>query len=182
MINELISAVSDWNKAIQGESSYQYPISSESNLIRIPTLLEGHYEAMSPMLYERYNSFANWLNAPHGDWLSLEQMKDLWQDWDNKTPNNTYATFLKINTEQWENDAIRLFRPGRISVFAASLHTYDRIYLLWFDGVEEPELWLYDSGGLARFKDLSTYLKAILTDDSSAYSSHWILGYDNDKR
>lgn len=43
----------------------------------IPTLQTGIYRRISPMLRERYNNFGSWENATHGDWLSIDDMKEL---------------------------------------------------------------------------------------------------------
>lgn len=80
-------------------------------------------------------------------------------------------------SENWANDAIALFKPERISVFACDDTSNERIYLLWFDWVIEPELWVYDSNGEAHYKNLELYLKAYLDDDLSAYTQQWILDY-----
>jgi hypothetical protein len=47
--------------------------------------------------------------------------------------------------------------------------------LLWLDDEDEPELWVYDSNGESRYKDLAEYLKAYINDDLSAASKRWII-------
>lgn len=49
------------------------------------------------------------------------------------------------------------------------------ICLIWFDGIEEPELWVYDCNGESRYKDLESYLQAYIDDDVSASSVKWKL-------
>lgn len=49
------------------------------------------------------------------------------------------------------------------------------ICLIWFDGIEEPELWVYDCNGESRYKDLASYLQAYIDDDVSACSVKWKL-------
>jgi hypothetical protein len=69
----------------------------------------------------------------------------------------------------------RLFKPERLSVFACSDLTNEKIYLLWLDFEDEPELWAYDSNGESRYKDLREYLEAYLADDISAMERRWRL-------
>lgn len=45
----------------------------------------------------------------------------------------------------------------------------------WFDGTEEPELWVYDCNGESRYKDLASYLQAYIDDDVSASAVKWKL-------
>ena len=59
--------------------------------------------------------------------------------------------------------------------FAASDNSYEMICLIWFDGIEEPELWVYDCNGESRYKNLTSYLQAYIDDDVSACSVKWIL-------
>jgi hypothetical protein len=77
--------------------------------------------------------------------------------------------------EGWPNAAPVLFRPQRLSLFAASDLNYESIYLLWLEFEDEPELWVYDANGESRYKDLAEYLKAYLNDDLSAAGRHWKL-------
>jgi len=44
--------------------------------------------------------------------------------------------------------------------------------------IEEPELWVYSSDGVGRYKNLAVFLKALPVEDSAAYEPHWILGYN----
>ncbi|MCW4461239.1 hypothetical protein OK349_05930 [Sphingomonas sp. BT-65] len=75
--------------------------------------------------------------------------------------------------EGWPNDPYILFRPERLSLFAGSEYNYEKIYLLWLDFEDEPELWVYDANGESRYRDLACYLRAYLTDDVSAASISW---------
>lgn len=59
--------------------------------------------------------------------------------------------------------------------FAASDNGYEMICLIWFDGTEEPELWVYDCNGESRYKDLAAYLQAYIDDDVSASEVKWKL-------
>ena len=112
----------------------------------VPTLEKGVYRNVSPMLKIRYGAFGKWINATHGDWL-----------------------------DYWEDHATGLFAPNRISIFAASDNGYEMICLIWFDGTEEPELWVYDCNGESRYKDLAAYLQAYIDDDVSASEVKWKL-------
>ena len=75
----------------------------------------------------------------------------------------------------WPKEASALFRPERLSLFACSDLTNEKIYLLWLDFEDEPELWVYDSNGESRYKDLAEYLNAYLADDVSAAGRRWKL-------
>lgn len=75
----------------------------------------------------------------------------------------------------WANEASALFRPERLSLFACSDLTNEKIYLLWLDFEDEPELWVYDSNGESRYQDLAEYLNAYLVDDVSAPERRWKL-------
>ena len=77
--------------------------------------------------------------------------------------------------ENWPNEASALFRPERLSLFACSDLTNEKIYLLWLDFEDEPELWVYDANGESRYKDLAEYLTAYLADDVSAAGRAWRL-------
>ena len=124
------------------------------------------------MLKERYSAFSYWRNATHANWLSLEEMAMLWQD--NPTP---YVIQLKNQikafSENWPNDASSLFKDNRISVFAIDDNGNEHIYMIWLDDIDEPEFWIYDSNGMARYKNIKTYLEAYLLDDLSAYNKWW---------
>ena len=66
---------------------------------------------------------------------------------------------IKASKDYWEDHATGLFAPNRISIFAASDNGYEMICLIWFDGTEEPELWVYDCNGESRYKDLAANVK-----------------------
>ena len=71
--------------------------------------------------------------------------------------------------------ATGLFRPDRISLFAASDMTYARMYLIWFDETDDPEVWAYDTNGEARYENLHEYLQMYMGDDISPYKRQWRL-------
>ena len=56
-----------------------------------------------------------------------------------------------------------------------AIMAYEMICLIWFDGTEEPELWVYDCNGESRYKDLAAYLQAYIDDDVSASEVKWKL-------
>jgi hypothetical protein len=149
---------------------------AEQNHIQIPTLKPDFYRKISPMLKERFDIMSYWKNATHGDWLSINEMNLLWRD----TIDSHVIQLknqLKAFSENWINDAISLFKEERISIFAIEENGNERIYLVWFDDVVEPEFWVYDSNGMARYENLECYLNAYLSDDLSAYENNWILGW-----
>ncbi len=92
--------------------------------------------------------------------------------WENN-PNDNLTRNIYASIYNWENDIANLFEKNRISVFAASEYTSERIYLIWLDNRSEPEIWVYDTNGLSRFKNLCAYLKAYLDDDITKTCTDW---------
>ena len=139
----------------------------------IPTLRIGEYRPFTPQLKERYELFGRWEMATHGHWLGLSDMESLW-----KTPiENDFLDEIQSHRLAGEterpNEASSLFKPERLSLFAGSDINYEKIYLLWLDCEDEPELWVYDPNGESRYKDLEEYLNAFLAGDISACERRW---------
>ncbi|KRA62108.1 hypothetical protein ASD89_23750 [Caulobacter sp. Root656] len=141
----------------------------------IPTLQPGVFQPSSPMLKERFELFGRWTMSTHGHWLSVADMAALWSNVD--TASDPLLEGVKASREageeDWPNEASALFKPQRLSLFAASDYTSEKIYLLWLDFEDEPELWVYDANGESRYRDLATYLQAYLAEDVSAASRSW---------
>ena len=176
MIGDLISkSINEVEELWKDKSSSQQPSTSPAEPMPqgIPTLKKGIYRESSPMLTERYELLGRWTRATHGSWLSLLDMEELWKE----TPPDDLLNRISLNRmaaeENWPNDVAALFRPERLSLFAGSDNGNERIYLLWLDFVDEPELWAYDSNGESRYKNLEDYLKAFLKDDLSASTRSW---------
>lgn len=140
----------------------------------VPTLEKGVYRNVSPMLKIRYGAFGKWINAAHGDWLDTKEMESLWNEDEKDERLIGIVRDIKASKDYWEDHATGLFAPNRISIFAASDNGYEMICLIWFDGTEEPELWVYDCNGESRYKDLAAYLQAYI-DDVSASEVKWKL-------
>ncbi len=148
-----------------------------SQISAIPTLEQDVMKEFSPMMKKRFSMFNGWESSTHGDWLSLEEMQKLWLSSEMLDDRlKRIAHNQKSAEQEWGNDAASLFKPSRLSLFAASQDTYERIYLVWFDCQNEPELWVYDVNGSARYLNLEEYLKAFLDDTQDAYDNKWILG------
>lgn len=141
----------------------------------VPTLEKGVYRNVSPMLKIRYGAFGKWINATHGDWLDTIEMESLWNEDEKDERLIGIVRDIKASKDYWEDHATGLFAPNRISIFAASDNGYEMICLIWFDGTEEPELWVYDCNGESRYKDLAAYLQAYIDDDVSASEVKWKL-------
>jgi hypothetical protein len=125
------------------------------------------------MLEERFKLFGRWTTASHGHWLSASDMQALWSD-DGTDPFVEGVKQMRVaSAEGWSNEASVLFRPERLSFFAGSEYSNEKIYLLWLDFEDEPELWVYDANGESRYRDLAAYLQAYLADDVSAASRSW---------
>jgi hypothetical protein len=141
----------------------------------IPTLAPGVCRPCSPMLRERFELCGRWITATHGHWLSLTDMEALWSE--AETAADPFLEGVKqsqiTGTENWPNEASALFRPERLTLFAGSDYTYEKIYLLWLDFEDEPEVWTYDANGESRYRDLATYLRAYIADDVSAAEVSW---------
>lgn len=152
----------------------------EDHKNKIPTLKIGVYREISPMLLERFNFLGAWEDSTHGDWLSISEMEVLWLDDDkilNERIKEIKNNLLSISNN-WENDATAIFKNSRLSVFAASAYTNERIYLIWLDEIIEPEIWVYDTNGFSRFRDLELYLDSYINDDVEN-NHEWILAYIN---
>ncbi|MDO6810690.1 hypothetical protein Q4603_18850 [Zobellia galactanivorans] len=134
----------------------------------IPTLQKNCYKKLSPQLFVIYKEISYWEDSTHGDWIDFKTMELFWENTDNALVNN-----VKASIDNWENDIAKLFKESRISIFAGSEYTNERVYLVWFDSTEEPEVWVYDTNGESRFKDISCYLKAYLDDDLSTLNEQW---------
>jgi len=143
----------------------------------IPTIEKNFYRELSPMLTIRFAHMGGWEDATHGDWLDTSEMEIFWNDAENTERLESIKRNIIASIDNWINDAGALFKENRISVFAGSSYTYERIYLIWFDDIEEPELWVYDSNGISRYLNLEENLNAYLDDDLSASDSNWILEY-----
>lgn len=140
---------------------------------RVPTLKSGVYRTMSPMLGQRFELFGRWETATHGDWLSLSDMERLWDG----TIDDDRLSAIRSNRDAaekgWPNEPSALFRPERLSLFAGHTDMTEKIYLVWLDFEPEPELWVNDSNGESRYRDLGQYLDAYLADDLSASQRSW---------
>ena len=118
----------------------------------VPTLEKGIYRNVSPMLEARYKKLGGWIDATRGDWFDVKEMELFWT---NETEDDRLAGIIqnvKASINHWEDHAAGLFAPNRVSIFAASESTSEIICLVWFDSVEEPELWVYDCNGESRYK------------------------------
>lgn len=136
----------------------------------IPTLEKGVYKTLSPMLQERFKLFGHWLEAR----LSLAEMQALWGNVQDARLAEIKAMQVSAS-EHWEDEVSSLFRKNRLSLFAGSADTNEKIYLLWLDSKIEPEIWVYDTNGEARYANLAEYLIAYLADDLLAYERSWKL-------
>lgn len=144
---------------------------SAEEVDNVPTLAKGIHRPVTPMLQARFAAFGRWKRATHGHWLSASDMASLW---DEPADPLLHAIWeMHKVAEEWPNEASALFRPERLSLFAKSDVTNETIYLLWLDFEDEPELWVYDSNGEGRYRDLAAYLTAYLEDDLSAFERSW---------
>lgn len=139
---------------------------------QVPTLAKGVYQPVSPMLRARFQAFGRWRLATHGHWLSASDMASLWDEPADPLLREV-REMREAAQENWPNEASALFRPERLSLFAGNDVSNDKIYLLWRDFEDEPELWVYDANGEGRYRDLATYLTAYLEDDLSAFERPW---------
>lgn len=149
--------------------------SKGNSILNIPTLEKDKYRNATPMLKNRFELLNYLIDATHGDWLSIDEMKLLWNDSIPDKRLKEIKAALDSHIENWENNAGSLFKKNRLSLFAGSAYTNEHIYLLWLDGASEPELWVYDTNGEARYKNLDEYLRAYIDDDLSQYGKSWIL-------
>ena len=139
--------------------------------VDVPTLKPDHYRKASPQIISLYNRIESWADSTHGDWLSLEEMRCLWPD----ACADERIAAVKGNiisaANNWPDDAYSLYKDDRITLFAGSAYTNERVYLIWFDSKIEPEVWVYDVNGFARYISMECYLQAFVDDDMAAYSN-----------
>jgi hypothetical protein len=150
----------------------------EPSVDQVPTLAKGVYRPVSPMMRTRFQTFGRWRLATHGHWLSAADMAALWDE-----PADPLLREIREIREiremreaaegNWPNEASALFRPERLSLFAGNDVSNEKIYLLWLDCADEPELWVYDSNGEGRYPHLAAYLAAYLDDDLTAFERSW---------
>jgi hypothetical protein len=135
---------------------------------RIATLSAGAYRDLTPQLAVRFSRLGAWHDSTHGDWLAASEIDKL----SSGRPDTPRLTRIHANltaaAEHWADDASSLLRPERVSYFAASEFTSERVYLIWFDDHPEPEVCVYDANGESRYLDLASYLTAYLDDDAEA--------------
>jgi hypothetical protein len=166
-------------KAIEKKKSFMQrpadaPTFPATSLDRgLPTLRAGMYRDFRPLLKQRFELFGRWERATHGHWLGINDMEALWQESIGEDLLNRIKAQRIAGEQGWPNEASALFKPERLSLFACSDLTNETIYLLSLDFTDEPELWVYDSNGESRYKDLEEYLVAYLDDDISASSRSW---------
>jgi hypothetical protein len=139
----------------------------------IPTLEKGVYREFSPMLRDRFEVYGRWEHATHGTWLGLKDMELLWENniQDNLLVRIKYQAEILKN--HWQNNAYGLFKDERLSLFAGSDYSNESMFLLWLDFEAEPEIWVYDSNGESRYKNIKHYLVSYLTEDLSASEQSW---------
>ncbi|MGC7560107.1 hypothetical protein [Pasteurella sp. PK-2025] len=142
---------------------------------KIPTLEKNVYRIATPMLQTRFKLLDHLIDATHGDWLSISEMEMLWDDSISDHRIQQIKNIFLSHINNWENNAGSLFKADRLSLFAGSAYSNEHIYLLWLDGYDEPELWVYDANGEARYKNLDEYLISYIKDDLSQYDKKWIL-------
>jgi hypothetical protein len=141
----------------------------------IPTLKPETFQPFTPELKQRYELFGRWERATHGHWLGLDDMEALWGESLADRLLREIRESRVAGEENWPNEASALFKPERLSLFACSDISNEKIYLLWLEFEDEPELWVYDSNGESRYKDLDQYLEAYLNNDVSAAERRWKL-------
>lgn len=140
---------------------------------QVPTLKPGVYRDCSPMLAVRFQVLGRWMEATHGHWLDASDMASLWAA---PNPDLLLAGIYSMHIagkENWPNIASSLFLPERLSLFAGSDIGNERVFLLWLDFEDEPEVWAYDSNGESRYGDLRKYLEAYMNGDVSVSQKSW---------
>lgn len=173
MINKNIQAVIAKKLSFNDYSGFSPDSPELISVSKIPTLDKGVYRDISPMLKVRFETYGRWRNATHGNWLSISDMESLWQD----DIQDDLIDSIKFQADclrtDWPNHAFGLFKNIRLSLFAGSEIGNESIFLLWLDCAIEPEIWVYDSNGESRYKNLNDYLIAYLNDDLSASENSW---------
>lgn len=178
MLKDNLGKVVKKKLSFASSEGYARPESATRVERGIPTLKKGIYRKLSPMMKERFEFYGRWVHASHGSWLDVNDMELLWSE---SIDEEKHELICRIKwqilslRDAWLDHAYSLFRDDRISVFAGSDNGNECIVLLWLELEDEPELWVYDSNGEARYKDLNDYLVSYLTDDLSAFDTSWRL-------
>ena len=149
------------------------PLPGTEGVTQVPTLKAGICRECSPMLAVRFQVLGRWMDATHGHWLDASDMVSLWTD---PNPDPLLAGIYSMHIagkENWPNIASALFLPERLSLFAGSDIGNERVFLLWLDFEDEPEIWAYDLNGKSRYANLCKYLQAYMSDDVSASQKTW---------
>lgn len=178
MLKENLEKSVQLTRSLPTPDGYLGPEAPTEIGLGVPTLEKGVYRKFSPMINERFSTYGRWEHATHGSWLSLKDMEQLWDEkLDKKNDELIVRIVSQISAARngWLDHAYSLFRDDRISVFAGSDNGNECIVLLWLELEDEPELWVYDSNGEARYKNLNDYLISYLTDDLSAFDVSWRL-------
>lgn len=159
------------------DDSVMFPAETRENL-NIPTLKPGVSRDLSPQLKARFSRLGAWHDSTHGDWLALSEIEKLVSGNLDSARMKGIKTNLDAAAQHWANDTASLVVPERISYFAASEFTSERVYLIWFDNYEEPEICVYDVNGESRYLDLKSYLSAYVEDDEDEVNQTWKLSSD----
>ena len=157
----------------QGLESYGYRLiphaaeRKEDLANGVPTLAKGEFQALTPMLQERFEAYGRWEAAMHGMWLGLEDMAKLWE----AEPEEEFLQAIKAQIEnrqkKWPEHIYNQLSPNRISVFAGSDNIDECIILAWPEETsieKEPEFWVYLNDQESRCQNLEGYLKSYLHD------------------
>ncbi len=175
LIEDVIRDLNDLDEGDEGNKDSEIRRPLKLDIEKIPTLEKGIFRDVTPQLRDRFSTLDSWIASTHGDWLGIGEMERLWDDNISDERLNGIRHNVEASRDNWPDDAYALFRPARLSLFAGSAYTYERIYLVWLDTAEEPELWVYDVNGEARYRDLRAYLEGFLADDTSATEKPWKL-------
>lgn len=173
-MRDIDSILEEVANELKNDSKMFQPESEQA--LNIQTLKKGVYRNLSPQLKARFSRMGAWHDSTHGDWLSMSEIEKLVSGNLDTSRLKRIKTNFDAAAEHWANDVISLLLPERVSYFAASEFTYERVYLIWFDGYEEPEVCVYDVNGESRYVDLESYLLAYLKDDKESVIQTWKLG------
>lgn len=97
---DLILKILDEIDAQKGEH-----YSKGNSISNIPTLEKDKYRNATPMLKTRFELLNYLIDATHGDWLSIDEMKLLWSDSIPDERLRAIKTALYSHIENWENNA-----------------------------------------------------------------------------
>ncbi|HNN90793.1 hypothetical protein [Haliangium sp. UPWRP_2] len=123
----------------------------------IPTLDDDCKRTISPSLVARFCFAGSWQQGPR-KWLNLSEMAKA-------AHSKKIVSTVQAQRKHWDGSAPNMYPDRQLTVFSVVPGEEENItYLLWIDGVSEPQIWDYVGQSENRYSSLNEYLKHIVAD------------------